>query len=119
MPFHEPMGLFDTDNNYRVPDCGIAKPEHESARGKEGAELVVEVLSPNDESREKFPFFAKVGVAEIWLVHQRTREVEIYTLAGGEYVRAPDGASPLLGVTLSIVEGPLLRITDGDAIYDI
>src|SRR5262245_3094496 len=55
------MGVFESDDNYRVADATIARPEHVSKRGLEGADLVVEVLSPNDESRDKLPFYAKLG----------------------------------------------------------
>src|SRR5690349_14067856 len=41
------------DRDYRVPDLAFYHEEHASERGVEGkAELVVEVLSPGDESRE-------------------------------------------------------------------
>ena len=118
-------GLFQpaTDTSYRVPDAMVARPEHVSERGLEGAVLVVEVLSPNDESRDKFPFFARLGVDEVWLVEPRTREVEVHTLRDGRYHRvAASGSSitsPALGVTLATVDGPHLRLCDGDTIVDI
>ncbi|MGE3544776.1 MAG: Uma2 family endonuclease, partial [Kofleriaceae bacterium] len=57
------------ERNYRGPDVLIVHPQNLSRRGVEGrAELVVEVLSPNDESREKFPFFAQCQIPEVWLL---------------------------------------------------
>lgn len=58
-----------------------------SERGYEGAEVVIEVLSPNDESRDKFPFFATKDVREVWLVEPKTRAIELYELRKGRYVR--------------------------------
>src|SRR4029077_5809340 len=59
-------GLFDPelpDALWRVLHPVAARPEHWTERGVEGpAELVVEILSPRDESLEKFPFYAEMGV---------------------------------------------------------
>ncbi len=121
------IGVFNpaVDKSYRVPDVSVGRPEHVSERGFEGAELVVEVLSPNDESRKKFDFYARVGVREVWLVEPKTRETELYTLRtdGSGYDRIPFIArlatSPVLGITLEIVDGPLLVLRDGAETYEI
>jgi Uma2 family endonuclease len=115
--FHNGTGLFqpNTDSNVRGPDLCLVKPEHVSERGIEGkASLVVEILSPDDESRDKMPFYAKCGVGELWLVDPETRAHEVYVLRGKSYfaVADVDGVtrSPLLGVELSIADGPKLRV---------
>ena len=55
-------GLFRGDQNYRVPDLMVFRPEHGSDRGVEShAEVVIELLSPQDESREKLPFYESLG----------------------------------------------------------
>jgi len=117
--FHE-LSVFEPDKsetNYRTPDLVIAANEHVSDRGIEGrAELVVEILSPNDESREKFPFYAARGIPEYWIVDPKTREIEVYVLRGDVYFAVTanrDGViyAPRLGVELAVVTGPRLRIT--------
>jgi len=112
-------GLFEHETSWRVPDISVARPEHVSARGLDGAELVVEVLSPNDRSREKFEFYARVGVREIWLIDPKTRAIEIYALVGAAYRELALGTSPVLDVALEVLEGPALRLRDGDATYEI
>ena len=118
-------GVFNptVDRSYRVPDAIVARPDHLSERGLEGAEIVVEVLSPNDESRKKFDFYARVGVREVWLVEPKTREAEVYALRDGRYDPVPFiggiATSSVLGITLEIVDGPLLRLRDGAESYDI
>lgn len=111
------------ERSWRVPDLSLAGSERVSRRGLEGAELVVEVLSPHDKSREKFDFYARVGVREVWLIEPKTRETEIYALREGGYQPITFGAgvatSEVLGITLEIVDGPLLRLRDGDAISDV
>ena len=62
------------ERNYRTPDMVIAAPINVSERGIEGhAELVIEILSPNDESRNKFEFYAARQIPEYWLVDPKTR----------------------------------------------
>jgi len=113
------LGLYGHRKNYRVPDITLAHPDRVTERGMQGAELVIEVLSPHDESRDKFPFFAKVGVRELWLIERATREVEIHQLVEDAYHRVSGARSPVLGIELRVIDGPLLRIVDGDYRADV
>jgi len=102
--------------NYRIPDVLVADREHVSERGVEQrAELVIEVLSPHDESREKFGFYAECGIPEYWLVDPITRAIEVHVLRDGAYQLQPtrdDGTieAPRLALTLRVIDGPKLRI---------
>jgi Uma2 family endonuclease len=105
-------------NDYRVPDLGVAHPAQLSERAIEGrAELVVEILSPRDESRDKLTFYAGRGVREVWLVDPATRDAEVFALRGRAYEIVPviHGAirAPALEIELRVVAGPRLRLTDG------
>jgi Uma2 family endonuclease len=112
-------------SNYRVPDINVAQPRFVSRRGVEGrAELVVEVLSPKDESRDKFDFYARCDVQEVWLVDPDTRAIEVYTLRGGKYFAVtPDLAgivhAPVLAIDMTIVDGPKLRLVWVDGAEEI
>lgn len=103
--------------DYRVPDLMFTKLANVSERGVEGkAEFVIELLSEDDESREKLPFYQEVGVAEVLLVDPGTREFELYSLRGGKlHAVLPDGngavRSQTLGVTFAKVAGPRLALT--------
>jgi Uma2 family endonuclease len=110
--------------DYRTPDLVVADPVHISKRGVEArAELVIELLSPNDESRDKLPFYARCGIPEVWLVEPITRAVEVYVLRGATYFAATpdrDGSiqAPRLGLELrTSADGPklLLGWRDGNA----
>jgi Uma2 family endonuclease len=51
-------------------------------------DLIVEVVSPSSirlDRRTKFDAYEAAGVAEYWIVDTKTRSVEVYTLARGEY----------------------------------
>ena len=105
------------EGDYRVPDLVCSKAEQRSTRGIEGrAELVIEILSPDDESHDKLAFYASVGIPEVWLVEPDTRAVELYLLRGGTHRLAlPDEAGVLrssaLDLALATLPGPRLRLT--------
>ena len=123
---HE-VGVFlrSDDKDYRVPDLAISDPRYISERGVEArAEIVIEVLSPDDESRKKFAFYASCEVPEVWIVHPTTKAIEVYALHGGAYAELPaarDGTieAPRLGLTLRVVDGPKLRISWADGSAEI
>jgi len=75
-------GVFDPASggmtDYRVPDLGFAPPELVTKRGIEGrAALVVEILSPTDDSYEKLPFYRRVGVGELLYIDAVTKAFEV------------------------------------------
>ena len=39
--------------------------------------VVIEIRSPDDETLEKLPFYAKLGVPEVWVIDRDSRAVEI------------------------------------------
>jgi Uma2 family endonuclease len=100
--------------NYRRPDLVIVRPENVSEAAVDGpAEVAIEILSPNDESREKLPFYAERGVVEVWLIDPLTREFDVLVRSKETYepVPAVDGVvRSAVGVALSIVEGPRLLV---------
>lgn len=104
------------ERDYRVPDLVFALPEGVSERGVEGqAELVMEILSPGDESYAKVGFYQEMGVRELLIVDPRTRQFELFGLCGGVLATvSPDGdrtvTLPSLDVTLSTVAGPVLHL---------
>ncbi len=114
-------GMFAATDDYRIPDITMFRPDRMTERGLSGAELVVEVLSPQDESRKKLGFYAKRDVGELWLVDPKTRAFELFVLADSSY-RA---ISPIagvyvssLGVELELAAGKL-RLRDGDYVVDV
>ncbi|RBY80937.1 hypothetical protein DQ238_07850 [Geodermatophilus sp. TF02-6] len=101
---HE-TGLFRAADDYRVPDLLFCRPEHASERGAEGAELVVEVRSPGDETYAELEFYAAVGVREVLVAHPDDRTVELFRLAGDRMLPVTGDAegavrSDVLGVRL-------------------
>ena len=101
------------EENYRIPDLLLATREQLARSFRDGwAEgplaLVVEVHSPSEDPREKLPFYARRGVAEVLVVDWETLEPMVFLLANGEYTaRLPDGEGFLS------LEGARLRLRRG------
>jgi Uma2 family endonuclease len=75
--------------NYRIPDLTFIARGHESVIDKDGIrggpDAVLEIRSPDDETYEKFPFYAELRIAEVIVIDRDTRRTEIYRLAGPQY----------------------------------
>jgi Uma2 family endonuclease len=85
-------------NNYRIPDLVLLTPERFHIDCNEyfdgGPNAVVEIHSPGDEAYEKLPFYALVGVREVWIIDRDTKEPELHELVGREFQlreAGPDG----------------------------
>jgi len=106
-------------NNYRIPDLILVLPDRFDLRHEthfEGAPTVVaEIRSPNDETYAKLPFYAKIGVPEVWVFDRDTKAPEIYTLAedGYEAVEADEAGwhrSAVADVQMRGTENHLLEL---------
>ena len=104
------VGLFGGDDDYRVPDLGVYRPDQASERGLEAAaELVVELVSPGDESRAKVPWYA-TRVREVVLVDRDTLAVEVFRMADGEPQRVLPPTSDVLGCAFEPLDDDHLRV---------
>jgi Uma2 family endonuclease len=106
-------GVFDPDrpdHSFRVPDIVVARPEQRSHRGIEGgAVLVVEILSPRDETYEKLPFYAAQGCEQVLIVHPMTFALQLLVNDGGTLVEVEpdeDGAVTLHTLDLRLCPVP-------------
>jgi len=109
-------------NSYRVPDLVLLGPDCAAIDHDvyfEGAPtVVVEILSPGDETMKKLPFYAELGTPEVWVVDRDTRRPELHVLRDGRYeLQSPaaDGwlASAATGVRLR-AEGGRLALQYGN-----
>jgi Uma2 family endonuclease len=72
-------------DDYRVPDGGLFRPGSDEVYVPT-AELVVEIVSPGDESWQKLGFYAAHDVGELLIVDPQERQVHWLALqSGGEY----------------------------------
>ncbi len=118
LPRYDPTALFrpGVDDDWRVPDQTHGRPELRSDRGIEGrAELVVEILSPNDETYRKLDWYASVGVAEVLVIDPDTKRVELYANRVGRMVRVEPVFVEALGVRAETVDDKLRLTWEGGA----
>jgi len=78
------FNLGESEHDFRVPDGGLHRP---GAAGVwlSTAALVVEIISPDDETWQKLPFYAAHDVDEILIVDPDERTVTWLGLRDGEY----------------------------------
>lgn len=97
------------------PDVLFIRAEHQPPLGAtffDGAPaLVVEVVSPSSirlDRTIKFDAYEQAGVAEYWIVDPKTRSVEVYTLARGEYALHGQYAGDEV-ITSAVLEGVAIK----------
>jgi Uma2 family endonuclease len=97
-------------DNYRIPDLVLLTPARFHVDRNEyfngGPDAVVEIHSPGDEAYEKFDFYAKVGVREVWIIDRDSCKPEIYVISGDHFVERPADSA---GWVRSDVAGAELR----------
>lgn len=91
------FNLGHDEHNFRVPDLGV----HRDLRDEvwlPTAAMVVEVVSPGDESWLKFDHYAAHDVDEFLIADPHGRSLHLFVLVEGGY--EPTDRSELLGVTV-------------------
>jgi Uma2 family endonuclease len=79
------------DQDYRIPDVAVMRPD----RLPQGEAMFVrpnvvfEVRSPGDETYEKLPFYAAVGVEVVVVIERDTKAIQVFALSSGSFVLLP------------------------------
>jgi Uma2 family endonuclease len=76
--------LGEGEHDFRVPDSALHRPGA-SGVWHPTAPLVVEIVSPGDESWEKLPFYAAHAVEEVLILDPARQTVDWLGLRGREY----------------------------------
>jgi putative restriction endonuclease len=92
-PTMSEFNLGESEHDFRVPDGGLHRPGA-SGVWQATAAAVVEILSPDDETWQKLPFYADHDVDEVLIVDPAERTVTWLALRDGEY--EPVGRSGLI-----------------------
>lgn len=80
---HE-FNLGESEQDFRVPDGGLHRPGA-AEMWHPSAALVVEIVSPGDETWQKLPFYAAHSVDEVLIVDPAERTIHWLALAEGGY----------------------------------
>lgn len=78
------FNLGESEHDFRVPDGGLHRPGA-SGTWQPTAALVIEIVSPGDESWQKFQFYAEHHVDEVLIVDPGEHSVHWRMLAESEY----------------------------------
>jgi Uma2 family endonuclease len=123
---HGPINLASPGgwpSDYRIPDLVLLTPDRFGIDHNEYFEgfptVVVEIRSPGDETMDKMPFYARLGVPELWIIDRDTRRAELYVLRESQYNErspGPDGwlHSAATGIRLRTEPASRLAIQLGD-----
>ncbi len=119
-----PLRMRIRDGKYREPDILVLRDrsdERYQDRYWLGADIVVEVVSPDNPSRdwiEKRDDYAEAGIPEYWIADPRLETITVLALCDGSYAehgvfgRGERAASSLLG-GLRVDVAAALDATDG------
>lgn len=103
--------------NYRAPDFVVFLDTNPAKNCDThwvgGPDFLVEIVSPDDQSREKLPFYEKVGTREVLVIDRDPWKLELYKLVEGKLnlvgTAYPGKGKPLcsdaLPVTFSLKAG--------------
>jgi Uma2 family endonuclease len=110
-----PMRVQLWQGKFREPDILFMRTEHEDRRSDQfwqGADLVMEVVSPDDPRRDRVTKrreYAQTGIPEYWIVDPAQRSITVLTFDGqtyalhGEFEEGADATSVLLdGFNVSV-----------------
>jgi Uma2 family endonuclease len=82
----------DWTKNYRCPDLAVfmtgTKAQNCGTFWLGGPDFTIEIVSPEDSSRDKLEFYANAGVRELLLIDRAPWSLELYRLVNGRLVQA-------------------------------
>jgi Uma2 family endonuclease len=107
----------DWKDNYREPDVAVvlngSTAVNHQTHWQGAVDFLVEIVSPDDRSREKLPFYSSLGVREVLVIDRQPWQLELYRLKRGRLgevgrstVDAPDVvSSAVLPLAFQLVPG--------------
>ena len=80
--------------NYRVPDIAVflrdGAAQNCGTHWRGGPDFAVEVVSEDDQTYDKLPFYAAVGVRELLIVERNPWKLVLLRLSDGKLIRASE-----------------------------
>ncbi len=119
----------DWKDNFRCPDVAVflaGNPaEKFKAHYRGSADFLVEIISPDDNAREKIPFYSLLGVRELLIIDRYPWSLELYRHNGKELALAAQSslekselvASTVLPLNFQLLPAeprPQIRITEAN-----
>ncbi len=80
----------DWKQNYREPDVAVflrdGKAIDRGTHWQGAADFLIEIISPGERTREKIPFYSRIGTRELLIVDRDPWVLELYRHADGQLV---------------------------------
>ena len=81
------------EDNFRIPDVAVVLRKSRAVDCDthffRGPDILVEIASPDSITEEKVPFYAKIGVRELLIIHRDKRTLRLLRHDGAELVPVP------------------------------
>jgi Uma2 family endonuclease len=112
-----PLRVRIRPRKYREPDILFVAARHDALRGEQywrGADLVMEVVSPDDPGRDyvkKRQDYAQIGIAEYWIVDPVRQLITVLMLTGKEYTLFGE-FTPGMRATSKLLNGFAVDVTE-------
>ena len=116
----------DWKQNYREPDVAVflrdGKAINCGTHWRGAADFLVEIISPGERTREKIPFYSRLGVVELLVIDRDPWSLELYRQRDGQLTKigqstlaAPDRlASETVGLMFQLLPNaprPQVQVT--------
>jgi Uma2 family endonuclease len=124
----------DWTTNYRCPDVVVflkgTTAQNRNTFWLGGPDFAIEIVSPDDASRDKLEFYARVGVRELLIIDRDPWSLELYRLQGRRMISAGQSVgatvpnadtlqSRVVPLTFRLIQGrvrPLIEVTHEDGV---
>lgn len=109
----------DWRDNFRCPDVavfldGTAAQNHQTF-WLGGPDFAIEIVSPDDSSRDKLDFYSTVGVRELLIIDRAPWKLELYRLTAGRLVEVGQSVSTSSQILRSEVVPLSFKLIPGEA----
>jgi Uma2 family endonuclease len=102
--------ILEWEHNYRCPDVAVflndSSAECHDTFWYGGPDFAIEIVSPNDRTRDKLEFYASVNTRELLVIDRDPWSLELYRLHEGEMQLTgrctPDAPEPLASEVLPL-----------------
>jgi hypothetical protein len=120
------INLSGDAGNYRIADLTFVTARREFVFQEDGVrggapDAVIEIRSAHDETHEKLPFYASLGIIDVIVIDRDSKRPDLYRLAGPQYLLVqPDAQrwlrSDVMGVRFRGVEQPTPQLIVKDVL---
>jgi len=104
--------------NFREPDVAVflknTKAINHDTHWQGAADFLVEIISPGERTRDKIPFYGRIGVVELLIVDRDPWTLELYRHQDGQLVKVGQSTLESPEILSSEVVGLSFQLQSGE-----